>query len=92
MNVGDKVKLIAVVIDDNGKELTDRRIRMFSRKAKAVEVDSTNTLTAHLPGTYSIIVISPDPSGDRSLRARLDLEINVIYPPLATIEILDVIA
>jgi len=90
MNVGDKVKLIAVVIDDNGKELTNRRIRMFSRKAKAVSVDSTNTLIAYLPGTYSIIIISPDPSGDRSLRARLDLEINVKYPPLATIEIQEV--
>jgi len=90
MSVGERVTLTAVVMDENGKELTNRQIRMFSRKPKAVSVDSTNTLTAYLPGTFSIIIISPDPSGDRSLRARLDLDVNIKYPPLATIEIQDV--
>ena len=86
MEVGDKVKLEVYVEDSKGKRV-DRRIRIFSRNGQAVGVDEEGFVVASKPGRHSIIIISPDPKGNRDNRLRLDYEVDVSYPSLAEIQI-----
>ncbi|MEQ9425045.1 MAG: hypothetical protein RJQ09_11540 [Cyclobacteriaceae bacterium] len=89
MEVGDNIQLNAYVVGATGERI-DREVRMYSKKSKAVAVDADRNVTASQPGDYSIIVISPHPSGDRSLRLRVDYPVKVNYPKLAKIQIGDI--
>ncbi len=87
LNVGQTLTISAKVYDSNGKELKDRSIRFFSRARRSLSIDSLGNVTAHQPGDFSVIAISPDPEGNR---VRADLPVSVNYPDLAKIEIRDV--
>jgi hypothetical protein len=86
MEVGDKVKLNAFVRDANGNKV-DRQVRMISRNGKAVGVDDDNNVVASKPGEHTIIILSPDPNGNRDNRLRVDYKVTVNYPSLSQIEI-----
>jgi len=87
LEVGEKQKITAKVFDGQGNELKDRQVRFFSRKRKAVFVDSLDMVLAMLPGEYQIIAISPDPKGNR---IRIDISVTVNFPPIAKIQLLNV--
>ena len=86
MEVGDKVNLNVYVQDAKGNRV-DRRIRIFSRNGKAVNVDDKSNVMASMPGEHTIIILSPDPQGDRNKRLRVDYKVTVNYPALAEIYI-----
>ena len=50
LEVGETIKISAKIFDKQGKQVLDRQVRFFSRKSKAVFVDSLNNVTASLPG------------------------------------------
>ncbi|MDN5200850.1 Ig-like domain-containing protein [Fulvivirgaceae bacterium BMA10] len=83
MNVGEKLKIKAYVVDKNGKRIKDRKIGYYSRKRRAVGVDSTGLVTAYAPGSYSLIIISPD----EKKYLRSDYKVEVSYPPITKVEI-----
>ena len=87
MNVNETKSIQAFVAGKDGKRIQDRKVMYYSRNSKAIEVDSLGNLKSHMPGIYSIIIISPDPKGKF---LRKDVEVKVNYPPLARVEIRDV--
>lgn len=86
VDVGQSLNVNAKVIDASGNEIEGRTLRYFSRRRRAVSVDSTGLVKGILPGEYSLIIISPDPGGNV---ARLDVPVRVNFPPIAKIEIID---
>lgn len=81
LEVGAKKKINAYVMQD-GKKL-ESPVRMFSRARKSVAIDSTNTITAKLPGTFDVIAISAG-------APRLTFKVTVNFPPIAEIQVDDV--
>jgi hypothetical protein len=86
IDVGQSLPLNARVVDENNRTKEERTLRYFSRKRRAVSVDSTGLVTGILPGEYSLIIISPASDGNV---ARVDIPVIVNYPPISRIEILD---
>lgn len=76
-----------VYVQDGQGNKVDRPVRIISRNGKAVGVDDDNTVSASIPGEHTIIILSPDPSGSRDQRLRVDYKVTVNYPPLAEIRI-----
>lgn len=81
LEVGAKKKINASVMQD-GKKL-ESPVRMFSRSRRSLTIDSTNTITAILPGEYDVIAISAG-------APRLTFKVTVNFPPIAEINVDDV--
>lgn len=81
LEVGAKKKLNAYVMKDGTKQET--AVRLFSRARKSLSIDAENNITAILPGTFSVIAISPGSE-------RLTFEVTVNFPPIAEIKVDDV--
>ena len=87
LKVGATAQVDATVTDADGNEVKDVEIFRFSRKGKAVSIDSTGQVKTYLPGNYSLIVIARGTDGKF---IRKDIPVEIEYPPLAKILISDV--
>ena len=85
IDVEAKGQIEAKVVDASGQEVADMPIFFYSRKGKAVEVDTSGMVTSHMPGEHTIIIISPPSNGGE--RLRLDYPVKVNYPPVANIKV-----
>lgn len=81
LEVGAKKKINAYVMKDGKKQET--AVRLFSRARKSLSIDAESNITAILPGTFSVIAISPGSE-------RLTFEVTVNFPPIAEIKVDDV--
>ena len=78
----------AKVVDGSGNEVSGKKILFYSRKGKAVEVDTSGLVTAHMPGEYQIIILTPRSAAGK--RLRIDYPVKVNYPPISEIKVDDV--
>ncbi len=85
LDVEKTAQIKAKVVDADGKEVPGQEIFFYSRKGKAVEVDTSGMVTAHMPGEHKLIIITPRSEGGE--RVRLDYPVNVNYPPLSEIRV-----
>ena len=88
MDVASQARINAKVVDAEGKEVSGQQLLYYSRKGKAVEVDTTGLVTAHMPGEHKIIILTPRPATGK--RLRIDYPVKVNYPPISKIEVSDV--
>jgi len=88
MDVESTARIQAKVVDAEGKEVSGQQLLFYSRKGKAVEVDTSGLVTAHMPGEHKIIIITPRPATGK--RLRIDYPVKVNYPPISEIKISDV--
>ena len=84
MNVGETLNLKAEIIDAQNNVVKDRDLAYYSFNDRAMEIDSTGMLTAHAPGTHTVIIISPSEDGNY---LRKDITVNVAYPPIEKLTI-----
>ncbi len=89
LEIGKNATIKAVVVDQNGREVPNRKVSFFaSRKSRrSITVDSTGLVTALEGGSYEVIMISPDPEGNR---VRKNYKVFVKAAPIAKVEILNV--
>lgn len=81
MQIGESIQLEAVVVDESGNKVADRKYLYFSRNRRALSVvDSTGLATAIKHGEYDIIVISP---GEPQLRQ--DITVTIEAAAIASI-------
>ncbi|WPP50373.1 Ig-like domain-containing protein [Catalinimonas niigatensis] len=85
LDVEKTAQIKAKVVDADGKEVSGQEIFFYSRKGKAVEVDTTGLVTAHLPGEHKLIVIAPPKNGGKPIR--LDYPVKVNFPPISEIKV-----
>ncbi len=91
MEVGDKMMLEVKIIDNNGNEVKNPNVRIFSRSRKILGVDrGSGELTALQGGEANIIVLYTPPSGDRSMRTRKDITVMIDFPALDQIQFVDI--
>jgi hypothetical protein len=88
MDVESTARIQAKVVDAEGKEVSGQQLLFYSRKGKAVEVDTSGLVTAHMPGEHKIIILTPRPATGK--RLRIDYPVKVNYPPISEIKISDV--
>ena len=88
MDVESTAHIQAKVVDAEGKEVSGQQLLFYSRKGKAVEVDTSGLVTAHMPGEHKIIILTPRPATGK--RLRIDYPVKVNYPPISEIKISDV--
>jgi len=86
LKVGEELQLKATLMTEDGEVLPDTLL-FYSSSRRDLEVSREGYVTAHKPGTYTVIVLR---SGAREERVRKDIEINVPYPPIAKIEFVNV--
>ncbi|MEK6480580.1 hypothetical protein WJR50_23755 [Catalinimonas sp. 4WD22] len=88
LDVENTAQINAKVVDANGNEVPGQEIFFYSRKGKAVEVDTTGKVIAHQPGEHQLIIITPRTADGE--RLRLDYPVKVNYPPISEINIEEV--
>ncbi|MEQ9442006.1 MAG: Ig-like domain-containing protein [Cyclobacteriaceae bacterium] len=88
LDVEKNAQLKAKVVDAQGNEVSGQQLFFYSRKGKALEVDSTGLVTAHLPGEHQLIIIAPRTAGGERLRLNYPVKVN--YPPISEIKIEEV--
>lgn len=85
IDVEQTARVKAKVVDAQGKEVPGQQLLFYSRKGKAVEVDTTGLVTAHLPGEHKLIILTPRSEGGK--RLRIDYPVKVKYPPISEIKL-----
>ena len=88
LDVESQARITAKVVDADGNEVPGQQLLFYSRKGKAVEVDTTGLVTAHMPGEHKIIILTPRPATGK--RLRIDYPVKVNYPPISEIKVSDV--
>lgn len=89
LEIGQNATIKAVVVDQNGREVVNRKISFLAarKSRRSIKVDSTGMVTALQGGNYEIIMISPDSEGNR---VRQNYPVFVKAAPIAKVEILEV--
>ncbi|MGB3468860.1 MAG: hypothetical protein WBA74_26485 [Cyclobacteriaceae bacterium] len=89
LEIGQEGQIKAVVIDQNGREITDRKIAYYAgrKSRKFIKVDSTGLVTAIKGGEFTITIISPDTAGNR---LKMTYPVTVMDAPIAKVELFEV--
>jgi hypothetical protein len=91
LQVGEKARLNARVVDRDGAVIDGPTIVFFSRNRRRVEVNPAGEITAHGPGEFTIVAIVPKDPEDTPRRAesliRQEITVTIPNPPIATVEI-----
>ena len=87
LEVGEKAKLVARVLGEDGQEVDGFDVVFFSRGPTGVAVESDGSVEALRPGEYSVVarvatVSRPRPS--------VQVPVTVAFPPLERVELFDV--
>ena len=88
MDVETSARIDAKVVDAEGNEVPGQQLLFYSRKGKAVEVDESGMVTAHMPGEHKIIILTPRPATGK--RLRIDYPVKVNFPPISEIIVSEV--
>ena len=86
LGIGEKTQITAVVVDAEDNKVEGRRVLYFSRARRSVSVDQEGNIEAFAAGEFSIIIISPGESG----RLSKEVNVNVKFPPIKSVELLDI--
>lgn len=86
LEVGDELQLSGKAVGADGTVLSEE-LRFFSRARSSVGISRDGLMTAVKPGTYTISAMYTDDQGNRQIE---NIEVTIHYPPLETIELLNV--
>ena len=85
MDLNGKAQIKALVVDENGKE-TKIQVNFYSR-SRLISIDDEGTITANSSGEANVILISSLEDGKR---LRKDVAVTISYPPIKSVEFLNV--
>ena len=93
LEVGQKIKLSATVMDADGNVL-EAAVIYFSRARRNLGVSGTGELEAYRPGTFDVVALVPKPGVAFSRRnlsdtVRTTIRVTIPNPPLATVEFVE---
>jgi hypothetical protein len=80
LNLNESIQLTAKVVDENGNATADT-VAYFTRSRRALEVTRDGMIKAIAPGSHSVIAMTMG-----SDRVRMDIPIEVAFPPITSIE------
>lgn len=86
LDVGQVIQIKATVLDNDGKVLPDT-VLFFTRARRSLEVTSEGQLKALKPGTFTVTAYT---IGPRESRVRKNIEVDVAYPPITSVEFMGI--